>query len=182
MLVEIGCGTGLNLVHFLETYPSKSALGLDWSVNAVKIIDKLGGRFPGRITGKQFDMFHPPSTEDFKNILPRREVRIGVLTVGALEQLGVGYARMLDFLKTIANTFNVEKILHMETAFELYDKNVLFDLIPVKYIEKHNWLRGYYNDLKMMANQGEVSVVEMKKTFGSFFHDGYTVTVWNGVR
>ncbi len=69
-------------------------------------------------------------------------------------------------------------IIHFETNYELYDKNSLFDNLVIHYIEKRNWLKGYFAALKVLEKNGKIRILDERKTFGSFFHDGYTVTVW----
>lgn len=51
----------------------------------------------------------------------------------------------------------------------------------MKYIVKRNWLRGYFSALRDLEKVGKIKIIQKRKTFGSFFHDGYTVTVWENL-
>jgi len=173
VLIEIGAGTGLNAVHFLELFPNKKAVGLDWSDSAVEILNKVRQRHNLPIAGIKFDMFEPIA---FDEIITKSDVRVGLLSIGAFEQLGTNYQKMLDWCLTPRQ---VEVVCHIETNFELYDSSCLFDFLPIRYIEKRNWLRGYFRELSELSNFGSIKILERVKTFGSFFHDGYTVTIWS---
>ena len=69
----------------------------------------------------------------------------------------------------------------METAYELYDPRVLVDFLSMKYLEKRDWSRGYFSELRRLEAEGRVEIIEQERTFGSFFHEGYTVTVWRPI-
>lgn len=174
VLIELGAGTGLNSVHFLELFPNKKAVGLDWSDSAVEILNRIGQRLDLPIAGIKFDMFEPTA---FDKIIKNSDSRVGLLSIGAFEQLGINYQEILDWC---LSSRQVEVICHMETSYELYDTSSLFGFLPTKYIEKRNWLRGYFRDLRERsgAKIRSVEILEQTKTFGSFFHDGYAVTVW----
>ena len=174
ILIEIGSGTGLNAVHFLEIFPKKIAAGLDWSDSAVEILNMIGKKQKWPLSGIKFDMFQPTPLD---KLISNKEMRVGLLSIGALEQLGMNYQAILDWCLSARQT---EVVCHMETNFELYDTSSLFGFLPMKYIEKRNWLRGYFRELNERSKLGTVQILEQTKTFGSFFHDGYAVTVWKG--
>ena len=76
----------------------------------------------------------------------------------------------------IKNKFQV--CIHVETSYELYDEAVLLDVLAMRYLEKRNWLRGYFASLRNGVSEGTLKILYQRRTFGSFFHDGYTITVW----
>jgi hypothetical protein len=169
-IYEFGCGTGLNLVQIAEIFPEKTMLGLDWSESAVNILNLIQKNTCLKIKGKKFNMFDP----DKSMIEHIARQPSALLTIGAMEQLGTNFQSILDF--TLESNFDI--IVHFETIYEDYNPNTLFDYLPIKYIEKRNWLRGYYTKLYRLAQESKIIILEHTKTFGSFFHDGYTVTVW----
>ena len=172
LLIEVGPGPGLNSVHFLELFPEKCVLGLDWSDSAIELMNRIREVKGLSIFGVKFDMFSPI---EFDKIVGDSRLRVGILSVGAFEQLGTSYEKMLFWCLSSAQ---IEVVFHMETNYEAYDVRSLFDSLPMRYIEKRNWLRGYFKTLQQLSDQGALSILESVKTFGSFFHDGYSVGIW----
>jgi len=166
---EFGCGTGLNLVHLSRIFPEKQLVGCDWALASVHIIKELSKSLGLNLDGQLFDIFNPNL-----EILDTVPANSGLLTVGTMEQIG---AQFFPFLNALLNS-KFKIIIHLETNYELYDKTDLFDYFPVKYIEKRNWLTGYFSELRKLEGEGKIEILHQKKTFGSFFHDGYTITIW----
>jgi len=171
-VVEFGCGTSSNLVHLSTMFPDMRIFGTDWASSSLDLIREINFRLNLRIEGRYFDLFRPD--RDFVEEIPDGA---GVFTMGALEQLGDKYSPFLSFLLES----NVGTVVHFETAYELYHPENLWDFLAVQYIEKRNWLRGYFKELENLEAEGRIKIVHQGKTFGSFFHDGYTVTVWEKV-
>lgn len=94
-----------------------------------------------------------------------------------MEQLGSNYVRFIVFILESRTKI----IVNIETMFELYEDENLFDFLPQQYIKKRNWLQGYYAKLYEFERQGKLKILEVKKTFGSFYHDGYTIVVWENL-
>ena len=93
-VVEFGCGTGHNLLALAKQQPGKVVFGLDWSRQALEHVKKLVEQ---GITAYafEFDLLNP--TTDF--LFPgQRALKSGVLTVGALEQIGKKFENFLCFL------------------------------------------------------------------------------------
>lgn len=166
---EIGSGTGLNLVHLSKIFPEKELVGCDWANASVDIINELNIYLGLNIKGHLFDLF-TPNIELINSINPGA----GLLTIGTLEQAGKNFQPFLDYV--LSSPFKT--IIHVETNYELYNKNSIFDNLAIHYIEKRNWLKGYFAALKELEKKGQVKIIDERKTFGSFFHDGYTYTVW----
>lgn len=98
----------------------------------------------------------------------------GVLTIGTLEQIGRNFGPFLDFL--------LEKkpriCVHVETLYEVYDQDNLVDWLAAAYLEKRNYLRGFLARMRELEAEGRVRILDLRRTFGSFYHDGYTYLVW----
>jgi hypothetical protein len=169
---EVGSGTGLNLVHLSRIFPEKDLVGCDWANSSIDIISELNKHLGLNIKGHLFDLFSP-------NLELIRSIKSdsGLLTIGTLEQSGENFHAFLDFV--LASPFKT--VVHLETNYELYDKSCLFDYLAVRYIEKRNWLKGYFAELRILEQKGKIRIIDERKTFGSFFHDGYTYTVWEKV-
>ena len=43
---------------------------------------------------------------------------------------------------------------------------------------ERDWSRGYFAKLEGLQKSGEIEILEQGRTFGSFYHEGYTMTVW----
>jgi hypothetical protein len=158
-----------DLVHLSKVLPNKKLFGCDWAKPSVQILDELNKKLNLDIHGFQFDLFQPNN-----QFLEKISKNSGLFTIGTMEQLGQNYQEILDFI--LASNF--KRIVHIETNYELYDENNFLDFLSKKYIVKRNWLRGYFSTLRDLEKVGKIRIIQEKKTFGSFFHDGYTVTVW----
>ena len=94
-----------------------------------------------------------------------------------MEQLGSDYKKFLRFL--------IEKkpsiVINVETIYELYNPNLLFDYVSLRYLSARNWLKGYYSDLLELEKEELIKIHDVRRTFGSFFHDGYTFIVWEPI-
>lgn len=169
---EFGSGTGLNLVHLSKILPKKQLFGCDWAMPSVQILNELNQKLNLNIHGFHFDLFQP-DYEILKDVSPNS----GLFTVGTMEQIGQDYQSFLDFILTS----NFKRIVHIETNYEIYDETNLLDFLAKRYIEKRNWLRGYFSTLRKLEQAGKIKIHTEKRTFGSFFHDGYTITTWENL-
>lgn len=169
-LYEFGAGTGLNLVAASEIFPRMKLVGLDWTSSSVEIINALKGKLGINISAKKFNLFNPD-----KNYYLDKESAI--LTIGTLEQLGLKFKPFINYLLK-----SKPKIcIHMETIYELYKKDNLLDYLALRYLEQRNYLRGFLPYLKNLEEKKKIKIIEIKKTFGSFYHDGYTYIVWKPI-
>jgi len=166
---EFGCGTGLNLLALHEMYPEKILYGLDWSKSSLEIINELSRKCNiNNLRGILFDMFSPdPEFTVSKNS--------GILTIGAMEQLGTDFNAFLTYLLNQ----KPDVVVNVEQNYEVLDKTTLFDYLAAAYIEKRNYLRGFRTALKELENQGKVTIVEEKETVGGLYHTGYSYVVWH---
>jgi hypothetical protein len=99
----------------------------------------------------------------------------GLLTVGALEQLGTNWIEFLEFM--LSKKFSI--YMHIETNYEKNKKETDdFNMIASAYIERRNWLRGYFAKLEELETQGAIEIIFNKTIIGSKFHDSWNVTVW----
>ena len=167
---EFGAGTGLNLVAASEVFPKIKLVGLDWAKSSTDILNTLKDKLNVGISGRKCDLFNP----DRKY---RLDSDSAVLTIGTLEQLGENFEPFINYLLS-----NKPKIcIHFETLYELYDKDNLLDYLAVKYLEKRNYLKGFLPYLKKLEIQKKIKIIEVRRTFGSFYHEGYTYIVWKPI-
>jgi len=169
-LYEFGAGTGVNLVAAAEIFPKMKLVGLDWANSSMEMLNSLKDKLKINISGKRMDLFNP----DEKYNLDRDSA---VLTIGTLEQLGENFKPFINYLLK-----NKPKIcIHLETLYEIYNQNNLLDFLAVKYLEKRKYLIGFLPFLKKLEKEKKIKILEVKRTFGSFYHEGYTYTVWKPI-
>lgn len=168
-IVEFGCGTGTNLLQLARIFPDVKLIGSDWAASSVELIKEISGTYGLRLEGTLFDMFSPHTASDEKC-----SEADAAITVGAMEQLGEDYEPFLNYVLDS----NIRRVIHFETTYELYWPERLLDFLAIEYIKKRNWLRGFFSAISSLESEGKIKILYQGKTFGSFFHDGYTVTVW----
>jgi transketolase len=165
-IYEFGCGTGHNLLTLAKLYPDKKLVGLDWAKSSNEIVKTLARKCNLNIESRHFDLFRPTDLPICRDT--------AVFTIGTMEQLGTDFEPFLKFLLKRQPGL----CINIETIHELYDQESLFDYTSAKYLEKRNYLRGYLTRLKELEKQGRLTIIDVRKTFGSFFHDGYSYIVW----
>ena len=165
---EFGCGTGHNLLALAKQQPGKRLVGLDWSESSVKLINQLASTFGVNAHGQRFDFFSPNK----KLVL---DDNAGVLTVGALEQVGKHFASFLVFLLAKKPTVCV----HLEPIVEQYDPDELFDYVAARYHRKRGYLDGFLPALQAFEKRGSLEILAVHRIpFGSLCHEAYTYIVW----
>ncbi len=164
---EFGCGPGHNLVAFAQSRPDRSYTGLDWATASQKVLAKVSSTLDLDIAGRRFDMLHPDTS---CAVAPDA----GIVTFGALEQLGTSFGPMLDYLRAA----NPAMCVHLEPVHELYDPESLFDFVAARYAEKRGYLRGYLSELRALEQRGQVEILHVKKHLGSLYHDGWVSLAW----
>lgn len=169
-IYEFGCGTGHNLFRAKNVNPSAFLHGLDWAESSGRIIETLRkeGVLPNA-KGHRFDFFNPNPDFHLDN-------NSGVYTVAALEQVGSGFEKFIDYL--IGE--KPEICIHIEPIAELLDGTKLLDYLSIRYFELRNYLSGFLTYLRKLENQGKIKIHQAQRThIGSLFIEGYSVVVWS---
>ena len=164
---EFGCGPGHNLVAFAQHRPDRSYTGLDWATASQKVLAEVSRALDLDVSGRRFDMLHPDTSFE---LAPDA----GIVTFGALEQLGTSFGPLLEYLRAA----NPAICVHLEPVHELYDPESLFDVLAARYAEKRGYLQGYLTELRALERRGEVEILHVKKHLGSLYHDGWVSLVW----
>lgn len=155
-IAEFGCGSGVNLLQLRKQFPDKPLYAFDWSPAAVQLVSDLA-------VASVFDMTKPQH-------VPIPAGKLGVLTCGALEQLGDNFGPFLVFLLGLRPAV----CLHLEPFIELYDQDILYDYLAVMYHRRRNYLGCY---LTMVKECGAVLCCE-RTGFGCWSNEGYSVLLW----
>lgn len=159
-IVEVGCGTGHNLLHMKQSFPDIRYIGLDWSQSSNKLVRSLG------MEGYNFDYFKP------KFLMPEGSA---VLTVASLEQVGKKFKPFVKYLLKAKPRI----VVHIEPIPELLDKTNLLDYLSIKYMAKRKYLTGYLDYLRLLEKNGYIKILEARRSgIGSLFIDGYSVICW----
>ncbi len=166
-IYEFGCSTGHNLVALAGMFPGKNLHGLDFVEVSGKIIEAIRTQHRLNIDGGFVDLTRPDDAIEIKS-------NSAIFTIGALEQLGTGFNPFLEFVlkKRPAVCINVE------TLYELYDNGDRFDDVARRYLDKRGYLKGLVDRLRELEREGRVEILEVQRTFGSLFHEGYSYVVW----
>lgn len=167
-IYEFGAGTGHNLIAFQKFDDSKKLIGTDWSEKAVNLMSELNKIDKTNIETFVFDMFKP-------KLNLKLNKSSGVLTVGALEQLGSNFWPFLFFL---LRQKSVKYFVHFETFNEFYDLDTTEDKLAVAYCKQRNYINGFISALDFLESYGIVKIMQKTRTFGSQFHEGYSFVVW----
>lgn len=167
-IFEFGAGTGLNILELQRQFPDKDLIGLDWTQASIEIMAHLHEHLSPRISGRLFDFFAPNTTLELA-------AGSGVLTSGALEQIGDKFEPFLDFL--LAQRPSI--VVHLEPILELYDETRLFDVVAAEYHRQRNYLHGYLPRLRELADAGRIKLIAAQRTgFGTLYNEGYSFVVW----
>jgi hypothetical protein len=166
-MYEFGCGTAHNLVHFAAIDPRKRLHGYDWARSSQAIVAHLAARGM-RIDGAPFNFFEP---DERIAIAPGG----GVLTFGALEQIGDRHQAYLEFILGRRPSIVVDVI----GAEELYDADDLFDYLALQYHRRRGYLSGYVPRLQQLAAEGRVELLKVHRhRFGNLYDDPYSYIAW----
>jgi len=167
-IYEFGCGPAYHLVYLAEMYPEKKLFGLDWATSSQEIIDHLSGHFGLSIEGQRFDFFKPDDSVTIRE-------NSGILTFGALEQVGENHRPFLDFLLRNRPVICV----NVECLKELYDSDDLLSYLALQYHEKRNYLSGYLTALERLEREKHIEIIKFHHhQFGNVTDDPLSYVIW----
>jgi hypothetical protein len=169
-VIEIGCGTGINLLLLMEQFPGISLVGCDWAQASCDILSAMARQTGQAIKGHVFNMLTGTGW-DGEDI----DGRSAVVTVHAMEQLGAHWQPFLQFLQRRAPAL----CLHIEPLLELYDAESAFDDRARRYHLKRNYLNGFHAHIGELARAGKASILASRRVrFGGFYHEAYSILAW----
>ncbi|MEO7157799.1 MAG: hypothetical protein ABI039_09570 [Vicinamibacterales bacterium] len=120
------------------------------------------------ITGRRFDFFNPDPTLAL-------EPGSGMLTFGALEQIGPQHDRWLEFVLAQRPLICVD-VAGIE---ELYDEHDLADYLGLAYHRRRGYLAGYLTALRRLETAGRIEILAAHRhRFGNQFDDPYSYVAW----
>ena len=170
-IYEFGCGPAYHLAYLAQLFPDKNLFGLDWATSSQEIIRHLNQHYRWKIEGRRFDFFKPD-----RNLTI--EPNSGILTFGALEQVGQKYEAFIDFLLKNRPTICV----NVECLHELYDPDNLLSYLALQYDQKRNYLSGYLTTLRKLAAKKRIKIIKFHHhRFGNLFDDPLSYVIWKPI-
>ena len=170
-IIELGCGSGINVAELAKLFPEKKIIGTDWAEPSVEIVEQMRRLNNWNTEGKLFDFFNPDNEWD----IPDNSV---VFTVGALEQTGVSHNKVIDFLLEKKPALCV----FIEPIYDWYDETNLVDYLAIKAHELRNFWRGFPERLKSLEDENKVQIIKQKRSdFGSLVLEGYSQNIWKPI-
>jgi len=170
-LVELGCGTGMNLILAADLFPTARLAGSDWAPAAVDILAIIGGSLARPVDGYLYNML----TGEGRDSIPI-DSGTDVLTVHALEQLGAKAPDVVEWL--VAK--RPRRCLHIEPIFDFYDRSNPFDDIAARYHIARGYLRGLWPSLKEREARGQVKLLRHGRvSLGNLYHEAYSFVAWS---
>ncbi|MEO5374318.1 MAG: class I SAM-dependent methyltransferase [Alphaproteobacteria bacterium] len=169
-LLEIGCGTGVNLFRLGKLDRTVELVGCDWAAASQELLGRIARDTGLRLRGLPFNMLTLEGGAD----LPI-DGDTAVFTVHALEQLGPDIEGIITFLLEAGPRICV----HIEPIVEFYRPWDLLDELAVRYHRRRNYLTGLIPLLERFQTEGRLKIVDARRIrFGTTFHETFSVVVW----
>lgn len=147
-IYEFGCGSGLNIFILNKLFPDKKIIGLDWSENAVAIIETMKTQLSANISGQRFDLLAP---DDSLDIVPKS----ALLTYTAMEQIGEDYKSFCDFIMRKSPAC----VVNWEPFTECCDEECYWSLLSHNYCMARSYLNGFYDYIISCKREGYVEIL-----------------------
>lgn len=167
-IVELGCGSGINVALLAQMFPHKKIIGTDWAEPSRDIVESMRTLRGWNTEGRMFDFFDPDRAWDFPE-------NAAVLTIGALEQTGTDHGRVIDFLLEKKPAICV----FIEPIYDWYERDNPVDCLAIQAHELRGFWRGFPERLQALAAEGRAEIIKQKRSyFGSLVLEGYSQTIW----
>lgn len=172
-LVELGCGTGINLLLAADLFPEARLAGSDWTQATLDILRALGAAKGRPIAPVLYNMLD----QSGRGELPITR-GTDVLTVHALEQLGAHAAEVIRYLIAA----RPRRCLHIEPILEFYDPKVPFDAVAKRFHLARGYLEGLHPALKAAEAAGQIRILGARRVrLGNGYHEAYSYIAWSPV-
>lgn len=173
-LVEIGSGSGRNLIALAHASPWKKLVGLELSETGLEVTRKACERFGiNTIQTAHINLLNPRSP-GFERL--RGSV---VFSFYCLEQLPDHTRRVLDNLYLAG----VKRVIHIEPTTELFNISSLKDLATISYILRQDYQRTLVTTVRDMQSEGLVQILACERlNFAPSCRNDPTLVVWEPVR
>ena len=170
-VIEVCCGTGLNLLEIGELNPAIKLIGYDWAKSSQKILSRIAQSRGLDLKGHRLDLW----TLNGFDASQTPAGRTALLTAHGLEQLGSTLDPFFELVKQI----QPEIVVHIEPLIEYYNDDLFFDHVAIRYHHRRNYLAGLLSKVKEMEKRNQATIIKSKRLgYGSIFHEGYSLLIW----
>lgn len=160
-IYELGCGSCQNVYALAKLFPEKIIHGLDWTRSSARIAESICINSSTKVRGTVFDLMNP--SEDLQ--IDSNSI---VFSIHSLEQLGTNYGNLISFLMKKMPRL----VFHYEPITELFDESNIYDYLAREYCSRRNYLSGYLNTLRKLAEAGKIELLEEHRPgIGGIYHD-----------
>lgn len=170
IVMDIGCGPGLNLLTLHRTFPNSDLIAADFVGSALECTQAALLNTGANTAAMHFDFTDPPADLS----LPAGSL---VVTVGALEQ--VGNPESLGKFKAWIMKQRGVWFCHAEPFTEFYQPDVFLDDLMLLFAEKRGYTTGF---LPWIRNQFELGSIanfrEQRVRLGSPMLEGYNYCLY----
>jgi len=174
-IIEVGCGTGHNLLHLHQNFPHIKLVGLDWVESSQNCIAALNSNLllSPVIEKGQFNFFEPL----YEEVTNWDETSI--VTFAALEQTGDKFKTFIDWALHKSPAY----VIHIEPERTFLDIDNPIDKLSLDYMEYRGYLDGLFAYICSLESENKVEICEAKRSYmGAFTLDGYSIIVWRPKR
>lgn len=167
-IYEFGAGTGHNLLELSKIFPKKKLYGSDFVKTSVDLLKLIAVKKKINLEAYSFNMLNPDLN---KKILKNS----GVLTSGAIEQLGGNINRFINYIIDQ----KPEIIIHVEPTSYFYNTKKLPDFLGNLFQMKRGYSSNLFGCLKKLEKKKKIKILKsFKSPFGSIMMEGYDFIAW----
>jgi len=123
-MLEIGCGTGLDLVHFAQTHPSRKLSGMDISPEMVKLSAERSAE-----SGCFNIQVRAGSAEEIATLFPKQKFDLIYIFFGALNTV----ENLDSTAQALSSSLNKGGIIVMTFVNKWYLEGMLIDLMRLRF-------------------------------------------------
>ena len=170
IVMDIGCGPGLNLLALHRTFPNSDLIAADFVESALECSEAALINAGANSTVMPFDFTNPPTNLS----LPAGSL---VVTIGALEQ--VGDPKALEQFKAWILRQRGVWFCHSEPFSEMYQSDVFLDDLMVLFAKKRGYTTGFLPWTRSQFDLGALaSFHEQRVRIGSALLEGYNYCIY----
>jgi SAM-dependent methyltransferase len=169
-LVELGCGSGYNLLALATAARWRTLLGFDISFNAISAARQIAAHFG--LSGLRFDVMDitEPGHPAFHAVSGRT-----VFTYFCLEQVPHAVPGVIDNLLMA----RPRRVIHIEPAAEFLDLSRPADWSNYLYVKSVDYQRCLRATLRARAREGRVQILEERRLeWAPTLHNDGSIMVW----
>ncbi len=171
-IIEVGSGSGQNILTLAEKFPDARIIGADWSQYSNMIVKEIAARKSRQsasqgnlIDGIHFNFFSPNSLDIKGKVL---------YTIHSLEQIG----KSKDFLEYLLSA-GPQLVVSVEPIIEHYSSDSVLGQELIKLHKAKEYLSNYPDWLADKESRNEIEILHAERVdFGTLTAEPYSVFIW----